>query len=147
VPAMYLACGLAGLAVATALDLVGRVLRRPLPAAGAVAVGIVCVAAAPRLDLLWRMWTPQREFEFFRAGLSRIDPGCQLVALLDTEDAGFIPFGYLRPGMVDTAGFLAAPSGEPCVVYYRGANCWALDAAPEPHPPDFEMNPTCHAIE
>ncbi|TMA24230.1 MAG: hypothetical protein E6J87_24270, partial [Deltaproteobacteria bacterium] len=131
VPAMYLACGLVGLGVGTILSLIRRGIGRALPAAGAVAVGIVCVAAAPRVDLLWRMWTPQREFDFFRDGLTRIDPSCQVVTMLSTDDAGFIPFSYLRPGMVDAEGFLAAPPVGQCFVYYRGGNCYALDLVPE----------------
>jgi len=147
IPAMYLACGLVGLGVGTILALIRRVFGRALPAAGAVAVGIVCVAAAPRVDLLWRMWTPQREFDFFRDGLTRIDPSCQVVTMLSTDDAGFIPFSYLKPGMVDAVGFLAAPPVGQCFVYYRGGNCYALDLVPERDRPTFQMNPACRAIE
>jgi hypothetical protein len=146
-PAMYLACGLAGLAVATILALIGRVIGRALPAAGLVAVGIVCVAAAPRVDLLWRMWTPQREFEFFRDGLARVDPGCRVVTMLDIPDAGFIPFRYLRPGMIDAAAFLKDPPAGDCFVYYQGSNCYELDLVPEAERLTFQVNSTCRAME
>jgi hypothetical protein len=112
---MYLACGLAGLGVATVL---GLITRRNGRAASVVAIGIVCVAAAPRFDLVRRMWTPQLEFEFFRDGLRRVDPDCRLVTVLRGMDAGFYPFDYLRPNMIDTETFLADPPTTDCVVYY-----------------------------
>jgi hypothetical protein len=147
IPAMYLACGLAGLGVATGLALIRRVIGRQLPAAGAVAVGIVCVAAVPRVDLLWRMWTPQREFEFFRNNLPRVDPKCRIVTTVRGEDAGFVPFRYLWPDMVDVADFLAAPANGACFVYYRAGNCYALDLVAGRNRSTFQMDPTCRAIE
>jgi len=144
IPATYLACGLAGLGVATAL---GVIRRRSGRAAGVVAVGIVCVAAAPHFDFVRRMWTPQLEFEFFRDGLRRVHPDCRLVTMLSGMDAGFYPFGYLRPGMIDTETFLAGPPIADCVVYYRSANCFALNRPPEHGGDDFQVNPTCRAIE
>jgi hypothetical protein len=144
IPAMYLACGLAGLGVATAL---GLVRRRSGHAAGVIAVGIVCVAAAPNFDLVRRMWTPQLEFEFFRDGLRRVDPDCRLVTVLTGMDAGFYPFSYLRPGMIDTETFLADPPTADCVVYYRAANCFALNRPPEYDGAEPAVNPTCRAIE
>jgi Dolichyl-phosphate-mannose-protein mannosyltransferase len=145
IPAMYLACGLAGLGVATSLRLLGRLIWREVPAASLLALGIVVLAAAPRFDLLRRMWTPQREYEFFREGLAHIDPTCQVVTLAYTRDAGFIPFDYLAPQrLVDIREFLADPTGD-CLVYYRCANCYSssLDLAP----PDFDIHPACRAIE
>lgn len=147
IPAMYLACGLGGLGVAALVRALGRLARRDLPAPAAVAVGIVCLAAAPGLDLLWRMWTPQREFEFFRSGLAQLDPACRLVTLSNTRDAGFIPFDYLVPGRtLDLVQFLADPHGS-CFVYYRTANCYSPDILPEAEPATFVMHPACREIE
>jgi hypothetical protein len=144
IPAMYLACGLAGLGVATAL---GVIRRRSGRVASVVAVGIVCVAAVPHFGFVRRMWTPQLEFEFFRDGLRHVDPDCRLVTVLIGMDAGFYPFGYLRPGMIDTEAFLADPGTADCVVYYRAANCFALNRLPERDGAYLPMNPTCRAIE
>ncbi len=144
IPAMYLACGLAGLGLATALGLVRKRIGR---AAGILAIGIVCAAAAPRFDFVRRMWTPQLEFEFFRDGLRRVDPDCRLVTVLIGMDAGFYPFAYLRPGMIDTETFLADPSTADCVVYYRAANCFALNRPPDEDRAGLPVNPTCRAIE
>jgi hypothetical protein len=147
VPAMYLGCGLVGLGVATALGVIRRLTGRTPRAARLVAVAVVCIAAGPRVDFLWRMWTPQREFEFFRDGLRRIDPDCELVTVLNGMDAGFYPFGYLRQSMIDTETFLSAPHVAGCIVYYRAANCYALNLAPEPGAVEVQVNPTCRAIE
>ncbi len=147
IPAMYLACGLAGFGVATGLALIRRLIGRPLPVASAVAVGIVCMAAVPRLDLLWRMWTPQREFEFFRNNLTRVDPECRIVTTVRGEDAGFVPFQYLWPDMVDVADFLATPAAGACFVYYRAGNCYAVDLVPGRDRSTFQINPTCRAVE
>ena len=120
-------------------------MRRDVPAARFLAVGIVVLAAAPRFDLLRRMWTPQREYEFFRAGLARVDPKCRVVTLEYTRDAGFIPFDYLVPRrLVDITEFLADPHGD-CFVYYRCANCYSssLDLAP----PAFDIHPSCRRVE
>ncbi len=144
IPAMYLACGLAGLGVAT---LLGLVRRRSGRAASVVAVGIVCVAAAPQFDLMRRMWTPQLEFEFFRDGVRQIDSGCRLVTVLTGMDAGFYPFAYLRPKMIDAETFLADPPTADCVVYYRAANCFALNRPPEHEHATVAVNPACRAIE
>jgi hypothetical protein len=78
IPAMYLACGLAGLGVATVLGL----MRGRGRAARVVAVGIVCMAAAPHVGFIRRMWTPQLEFEFFLDGLREIPAECRLVTVL-----------------------------------------------------------------
>jgi hypothetical protein len=144
IPAMYLACGLAGLGVATVL---GLIRRRSGQAASVVAVGMVCVAAVPHFGFVRRMWTPQLEFEFFRDGLRHVDPDCRLVTVLIGMDAGFYPFGYLRPGMIDTEAFLADPRTADCVVYYRAANCFALNRLPERDGAYLPVNPTCRAIE
>lgn len=145
IPAMYLACGLAGLGVAVSIRLLGRLMRRDVPAARLLAVGIIVLAAAPRFDLLRRMWTPQREYEFFRDGLTRIDPMCRVVTLAYTRDAGFIPFDYLAPQrLVDITEFLAGARGD-CFVYYRCANCYSSDL--DLAPPDFDIHPACRRIE
>jgi hypothetical protein len=144
IPAMYLACGLVGLGVATVLGLVRRLRGR---AASVVAVAIVCLAAVPNIGFVRRMWTPQLEFEFFRDGLRHVDPSCELVTVLTGMDAGFYPFGYLRPGMIDTEAFLVEPQTADCVVYYRAANCFALSRAPEQGEAPLLVNPTCDAIE
>ncbi len=144
-PAMYLGCGLAGLGVAAALDLARRLTGRAV-SAGAV-IGIVLLAAAPRIDVLWRMWTPQREFEFFRAASARVGPECNVVTLLEGMDAGFAPFTYLRSGMIDVDAFLAgAPPGD-CFVYYRSGNCYALDLVAPASRLQSDVNPRCRAIE
>ncbi len=147
-PAMYLACGLAGLGVATFLDLLRRLLRRELPGARMIALGIVCLAALPGFDLLGRMWTPQREYELFRNGLAGVAPTCRVVTLLNGMDAGFVPFSYLAPGgLLDIDDLLADPSAEGCFIYYRSGNCYTLDLVPEGERAGFEMNPKCRAIE
>lgn len=147
IPAMYLACGLIGVGVAASLRLLQRVIHREVPAANLVTVGIICLAALPRVDLLRRMWTPQREYEIFRGGLTHVDPNCRVVTLAYTHDSGFTPFEYLVPrGVLDISAFLADPQG-PCFVYYRTGNCYTLDLVPFPDRRDFEMNPACRAIE
>ncbi|MDX2170648.1 MAG: glycosyltransferase family 39 protein [Deltaproteobacteria bacterium] len=145
IPAMYLACGLIGLGSAALVRRGERWSGRPLRAAPLLAVAIIALAAAPRLDLLWHLWTPQREFAFFRAGLRQLDADCTVVALTDTRDAGFVPFDYLVPGrLLDLTPFLA-DGHDGCVVYYRGANCYsgALDLAP----PEREIHPACREME
>lgn len=148
IPAMYLACGLVGLGIATVLDVFSRWMRRRVPAAGAIGVAIVCVATVPRIDVLQRMWTPQREFEFFRSGLSRIGSDCRVVAMLTVSDAGFVPFDYLSPiPMLDLEAFVTNPSASDCVVYYRGGNCYAVDLVAEAHRQTFSINPVCRTME
>ena len=147
-PAMYLACGLAGVGVATLLALLARLVRRPLPAARLVALAVLCLAAWPRFDVLRRMWTPQREYEFFRSGVSHLDPHCRLVTLERTSDAGFVPFQYLvSDGLLDISDFLAHPPSGECFVYYRCGNCYALDLVPEQERRGFVMHPACRALE
>jgi len=148
IPAMVLACALAGVGVAALLRALRRVVRRDVPGAGVVAVGLVCLAALPRADVLQRMWTPQREFDFFRDGLARIDGGCRVATLLDVADAGFVPFEYLAAGrLVDVALVLDGPTPDGCVVYYRSGNCFTLDLVPQTDWRTFEMNPRCEAVE
>jgi hypothetical protein len=118
IPAMYLACGLAGIGTAGLLALFARLRRRDVRGASVVAIAVLCVAALPRWDLLQRMWTPQREFEIFRETLSRLDPNCRIVTLTDVADAGFVPFDYLAPGVsLDIAEFLRHPPPEGCSVF------------------------------
>ena len=49
--------------------------------------------------------------------------------------------------MIDTETFLADPPTADCVVYYRAANCFALDRPPAEGAADFQVNPKCRAIE
>jgi hypothetical protein len=148
IPAMYLACGLIGIGAVALMRLFARMMRReivPTPRLALAVSALITLAALPRFDLLWHMWTPQREFEFFRAGVARVDPGCQLVTLAYTRDAGWVPFSYLVPeGLVDIPEFLDHPR-DGCSVYYRPANCYSgsLDLAP----PDYDVHPSCQAIE
>jgi hypothetical protein len=147
-PSMYLACGLVGLGGAALMEALRRFRGRPIPAAGLVTAGIICAAAAPRFDLLQRMWAPQREFEVFRDGLHRIDPSCRVVTLLNTIDAGMIPFRYLAPERLsDLSEFVAAPTLDHCVIYYRCANCYAQDLVPWKDWATFDVNPACREIE
>ncbi len=91
-PAMVLACGLAGLAASFVIE---RVPRRGAAARidpAALSAALALLAAVPRLDLLTRMWTPQLEFEFYRAGLRGIAADCTVVAFMGGQDAGFVPF-------------------------------------------------------
>jgi len=148
IPAMFLGCGLAGLGTAVSLSALAGLLRRRVAAAPLVAVGMVCMAALPGMDLLQRMWMPQREFDLLREGLARIDPSCRVVTLLDVADAGFVPFEYLAPRrMVDATRFLEDPAPEGCSVYYRCGNCFTLDLRPRSEWPSFDMNPACRSIE
>jgi hypothetical protein len=147
-PAMYLACGLAGLGTASLLAVLSWLMKRRLPAARTLAAAVVCIAALPRVDLLWRMWTPQREFAIFRDTLSHLDRTCRVVTMIDVRDAGFAPFEYLAPGeVIDTGAFLAHPDTDGCIVYYRSANCFTLDLVPASDRPGFEMNPVCRSLE
>ena len=144
-PAMYLACGLIGLGVVALLAPFRRVVRR-IPGARVLPVGLILLAALPGFGLLNRMWAPQSEFDFFRAGLGHIDRTCRVVTLSMVSDAGFVPFPYLMPdGGVDVAEFLSAPPQGGCFVYYRSGNCYASSL--EPDNPGFEMNAACRAIE
>jgi hypothetical protein len=146
-PAMYLACGLAGLGVVVLLRLLRRVTTREVPAAGMIAIALVCIAAAPRFDLLQRMWTPQREFEFFRDGLTHVDADCRVIVMKGRSDAGFVPFDYLAPGrVVDVDEFLQSASSRDCFVFYLGGNCYALDLAPASERATFEINSSCRAM-
>lgn len=143
IPAMYLACALIGLGSAALVRRGERWSGRTLRAAPPLAVALIALAAAPRLDLLWHLWTPQREFAFFRAGLAQVDPQCKIVTLVATPDAGFVPFDYLAPDrLLDITEFLAAGS-DGCAVYYRCANCFsaALDLV------DQSIHPACRDIE
>src|SRR5947199_9260161 len=67
--------------------------------------------------------------------------------MLDVPDGGFVPFRYLRPGMVDAETLLAEPPAGDCFVYYRGSNCYELDLVAEEDRETFQVNPTCRAIE
>src|SRR5262249_31112338 len=126
-PAMYLTCGLAGLGTAACLAWLGRLSRRQIPAAELLAIGVIGLAALPGMDLLQRMWTPQREYELFREGMAHVDPSCQIVTFENVMDAGFVPFEYLAPARLnDASDFLAHPSPGGCVVYYRCGNCYTL---------------------
>jgi hypothetical protein len=148
IPAMYLACGLVGAGAAGVLGLVALLMRRKVPASGLLAVGLVCGAALPRIDVLTRLWTPQREFEFFRAGVANLDPACRIATLSDVMDAGFVPFDYLAPHrIVDLAELMASPTLDGCVVYYRSGNCFTLDLVPREEWSDFRMHPRCRAVE
>jgi hypothetical protein len=124
-------------------------LRRPVPAPRLIAVALVCLAALPRLDVLGRMWTPQREFALFRDGLARLDPSCRVITLIDVADAGFVPFEYLAPqGVIrDAAEFLRQPQSDDCIVYYRAGNCFTLDLVPSDQWSTFHQNATCRAVE
>lgn len=144
IPAMYLACGLIGIGAAALVRLFIRAVPRALPAATALGIAIVVAAAAPRFDLLQRMWAPQREFEFLREQARHIDRDCTVVTLAHTPDSGFAPFAYLVPGqMLDITEFLENPRGD-CVLYYRCGNCYSssLDASR-----GLAMHPTCRAME
>lgn len=148
IPAMYLACGLIGIGAVAPIRLFSRMIRReivPAPGLALAVVVLIALAALPRLDLLWHMWTPQREFVFFREGVARLQPECRLVTLALTRDAGWVPFSYLVPdGLVDIAEFLDHPA-DGCFVYYRAANCYSgsLDLAP----PDYDVHPSCRDLE
>lgn len=147
-PAMVLACGLIGLGVAGLLQIVTRLVPGVRPWALPAAIGLVILAALPRLDVLRTMWTPQREFALLREGLARIDPACRVATLLDVRDAGFVPFEYLAPNrLVDLAVVLEQPQPPPCLVYYRCGNCFTLDLVAQTEWPAFEINPLCRAIE
>jgi dolichyl-phosphate-mannose-protein mannosyltransferase len=149
--AMYLICGLAGLGGAALLALAGRLRRRAIPAPGLVAVVVVLLAAMPRFDLLWRMWTPQREYEVFRDGLTRVPADCRVVTMKNSMDAGFVPFDYLVPGrLVDIPELLADPSPHGCLVYYRCGNCSVEGLVPEADRRrlfEKRLNLACRAIE
>jgi hypothetical protein len=124
---VHLACGLAGIAVAALLERLAR--RRGAPfgaaAAAAFAVLIPVAGALPRVDFLFRMWTPQLEFERFREGVRALGTHCTVVTLLDGMDAGFMPFTDPgRADLVDVERF-HADGRDGCVVYYRAANCFA----------------------
>jgi hypothetical protein len=148
IPSMYLACGLAGAGVAGVLRLLAYLARRTIPATPFVAIALVCVAALPRIDVLQRMWTPQREFDFFRESVAKIDPACRIATLSDVMDSGFVPFEYLVPHrIVDLAELIQASSLDGCVVYYRCGNCFTLDLVPQREWSSFTMNPLCRAVE
>ena len=148
-PAVVLACGLAGVAAACLVELAER--RRPPWLDPAVAAAtLVLLAAVPRLDLLTRMWTPQAEFDFYRDGRRRIGAECTVIALTEGSDAGFVPFtdpDVLSP--TDIGAFLAGPAPSPsaCLVYYRGANCRSSAAVGLPPDAPFEQNPACRELE
>jgi hypothetical protein len=148
-PAVYLACGLAGVAAAYLVESAGRRLSSRLDTA-VIAAALVLVAAVPRLDLLRRMWTPQMEFEFYRAGRRQVGSECAVVALTAGRDAGFVPFS--DPGVAaptDISDLLAAPAPPPgeCLVYYRGANCQSADTLGQPNGAPFDENPACRELE
>jgi hypothetical protein len=144
-PAMYLACGLVGVGVATPLRWVSG--TAPMALRTVAAIAIVCLGALPRFDLLHRMWTPQREYAFFREAMGRVEPSCRVVALADTADSGWAPFGYLvSDTLLDIPQFLAAPLNG-CVVYYRCATCYASDLVSSEQRSNFEMHPACREIE
>ncbi len=148
IPSMYLACGLVGAGIAGVLGLLAYLTRRKVPVPGVFAIALACGAALPRIDVLHRMWTPQREFDFFREGVAGFDPACRIATLLDVADAGFVPFEYLAPHrIVDLAELLEGPSLKGCVVYYRGGNCFTLDLVPRDQWHDFQMHPVCRAVE
>jgi hypothetical protein len=148
IPAMYLACALIGIGAVAPIRIFGRIVRReivPSPRLALAVVALIALAAVPRLDLLWHMWTPQREFAFFRAGVAQLEPECRLVTLALTRDAGWVPFDYLVPQrLVDIPEFLADPR-DGCAIYYRAANCYSgsLDLAP----PNYDIHPSCRDIE
>jgi hypothetical protein len=127
---VHLACGLAGLSVDAILKWAR--LRFALSwrdsTAAALAAVIPMVASLPRIDFLWRMWTPQREHEFFRAGLGAIGDGCTVVTFSDWPDAGLVP--VTDPGratIVDIKSF-RPEERRGCLVYYRAASCASLEA-------------------
>ena len=109
-PAVYLACGLGGIAAAQLAEWGARRYASRLDPS-LLAASLVFVAAIPRLDLLRRTWTLGDEFEFYRSGLQRLDPACKVVALLNGNDAGFVPTSdpncAYRPA--DISEFLASP--------------------------------------
>lgn len=147
-PSMYLACGLIGLAIATLLRALSRRLPRLERLAVPAAIAIVAVAALPRWELLHIVWTPQREFELLRTGLSRVGPGCRVAAFIEATDAGFVPFEYLAPQQLIDLGAVAATAADTgCLYYYRGGNCFTRDLVPEATWPTFDMNPLCRAFE
>jgi hypothetical protein len=148
-PAMVLACGLAGLAASFVIE---RVPRRGAAARidpAALSAALALLAAVPRLDLLTRMWTPQLEFEFYRAGLRGIAADCTVVAFMGGQDAGFVPFS--DPDVAtptDIATYLRDPPPPgACVVYYRDASCRSADAAGLPSGASFDQNPACRDLE
>ena len=148
IPAMYIACGLAGLGIATLLRSFAGGLRHSAAAASTVTVAVVLLAALPRFDVLQRLWTPQREYDLFRDGLRRIDPRCRVVTLADTSDAGFVPFGYLvANGLLDIPDLPARLPAGSCFVYYRCGNCYTKDLVPEGERAQFEINPACRRVE
>jgi hypothetical protein len=148
IPAMHLACGLVGAGAAGVIGLLAHLVRRAVPSARLLAIVLVCAAALPRIDILHRMWTPQREFEFFREGLTRIDPACRIATLFDVRDSGFVPFEYLAPRrIVDLTQLGDGRSLDGCVVYYRCGNCFTLDLVPVDEWSSFQMHPLCQATE
>jgi hypothetical protein len=156
IPAIYLACGLAGLGVAAIVRVVGRALPerqqlagsgRAIPLAQLVALAIVVAAAAPGFGVLRRMWAPQIEYEVFRGGLERIGPDCRVVTLLDVSDAGFVPFPYLAPGrMLDIGDYVQDPQ-DGCAAYYRAGNCYSARLVAETEQARSDMHPACATIE
>jgi hypothetical protein len=148
-PAVYLACGLAGLGTAYLVERVARRLPAQLDPL-VVAATLVLVAALPRLDLLRRQWTPQEEFDFYRAGVARFDRGCEIVALTHGPDAGFVPSSdpeVRAPTDIDAFLQDPPPASSTCLVYYRAANCRSADAAGLPNGAAFDENPACRELE
>ncbi len=147
-PAMALACGLIGLAGAAIVRRATRWWPRTQRWAVPAAVALVLLAALPRAALLRMEWTPQREFVLLRDGLARIDATCRVAALIETRDAGFVPFEYLAPRqLIDLAPVLARPDAAGCLYYYRGGNCFTRDLVPESEWARFEMHPLCRDFE
>jgi hypothetical protein len=80
----------------------------------------------------------------FRAGVRALDGSCTVVALTNTNDAGFSVFAdpaAIR--IIDVQDFVKAPV-EGCAVYYRGTSCYSPDAVVAD---GSEGSAVCHAFE
>jgi hypothetical protein len=131
-PSMYLACGLAGLAIAVVVEASLARLRRPVdgPVAAGVATLLAALAALPRIDMLRRTYTFQLELEAFRSAVRARAGDCRVVAYTQGLDAGLVPFDDPDRGRIlDVEEFLNQGSAGKCAVYYREASCFSPEIA------------------
>ncbi|HLY37427.1 MAG TPA: hypothetical protein VKU61_05285 [Candidatus Binatia bacterium] len=49
--------------------------------------------------------------------------------------------------MLDVEAFLAKPPTNDCVVYYRAANCYALNRLADASSTGAQVNPACQAMD
>jgi hypothetical protein len=116
----------------------------------ALAIGLPIAAALPRADVLVRRWTPQSEFERFRAGIRALSDRPTIITLFDVRDGGFVPAADPRDpdayDLVDLERFAAAPAAAVGSFYYRAANCVSPDAA-DPSLGRFHLEDGCDAFE